>query len=63
MLRQIGEKELGVGYLVEGSVRKSGEHVRITALLPTGKQLWAERYDRRLSDVFAIQDEITEGAY
>ena len=61
-LRQVGE-ELGVGYLVEGSVRKSGEHVRITAQLnevATGKQLWAERYDRRLSDVFAIQDEITE---
>jgi TolB-like protein len=60
--RQIGE-ELGVGYLVEGSVRKSGERVRITAQLSevaTGKQLWAERYDRRLSDVFAIQDEITE---
>jgi len=60
--RQIGE-ELGVGYLVEGSVRKSGERVRITAQLnevATGKQLWAERYDRRLSDVFAIQDEITE---
>jgi TolB-like protein/Tfp pilus assembly protein PilF len=60
--RQIGE-ELGVGYLVEGSVRKSGERVRITAQLnevATGKQLWAERYERRLSDVFAIQDEITE---
>lgn len=60
--RQIGE-ELGVGYLVEGSVRKSGECVRVTAQLnevATGKQLWAERYDRRLSDVFAIQDEITE---
>src|SRR4029434_3638637 len=61
-MRQIGE-ELGVGYLVEGSVRKSGERVRITAQLnevATGKQLWAERYERRLSDVFAIQDEITE---
>jgi TolB-like protein len=61
-MKQIGE-ELGVGYLVEGSVRKSGERVRITAQLnevATGKQLWAERYERRLSDVFAIQDEITE---
>jgi TolB-like protein len=61
-MKQIGE-ELGVGYLVEGSVRKSGERVRITAQLnevATGKQLWAERYDRQLSDVFAIQDEITE---
>ena len=61
-MKQIGE-ELGVGYLVEGSVRKSGERVRITAQLnevATGKQLWAERYDRQLPDVFAIQDEITE---
>jgi TolB-like protein len=61
-MRQIGE-ELGVGYLVEGSVRKSGERVRITAQLndaATGSQLWAERYDRDLADVFAVQDEITE---
>jgi TolB-like protein len=61
-IRRIGE-ELGVGYLVEGSVRKSGDRVRITAQLndvATGNQLWAERYDRRLSDVFAVQDEITE---
>jgi TolB-like protein len=55
--------ELGVGYLVEGSVRKSGDRVRITAQLndaATGSQLWAERYDRSLSDVFAVQDEITD---
>jgi len=61
-MRQIGE-ELGVGYLVEGSVRKSGERVRITAQLndaATGSQLWAERYERDLADVFAVQDEITE---
>jgi TolB-like protein len=61
-IRRIGE-ELGVGYLVEGSVRKSGDRVRITAQLndvATGNQLWAERYDRLLSDVFAVQDEITE---
>jgi TolB-like protein/tetratricopeptide (TPR) repeat protein len=61
-MRQIGE-ELGVGYLVEGSVRKSGNRVRITAQLndaATGSQLWAERYDRGLADVFAVQDEITE---
>jgi TolB-like protein len=61
-MRRIGE-ELGVGYLVEGSVRKSGERVRITAQLndvATGSQIWAERYDRRLADVFAVQDEITE---
>jgi TolB-like protein/Tfp pilus assembly protein PilF len=61
-MKQIGE-ELGVSYLVEGSVRRSGERARITAQLndvATGEQLWAERYDRRLSDVFAVQDEITE---
>jgi TolB-like protein len=55
--------ELGVGYVVEGSVRKSGERVRITAQLndvATGSHLWAERYDRDLADVFAVQDEITE---
>jgi TolB-like protein len=60
--RQIGE-ELGVGYLLEGSVRKSGDRVRITAQLndiATGNQVWAERYDRQLADVFAVQDEITE---
>src|SRR5262249_12284636 len=61
-IRRIGE-ELGVGYLVEGSVRKNGDRVRITAQLndvATGNQLWAERYDRHLADVFAVQDEITE---
>jgi TolB-like protein/Tfp pilus assembly protein PilF len=61
-MRQIGE-ELGVGYLVEGSVRKSGDRVRITAQLndvAAGSQIWAERYDRQLADVFAVQDEITE---
>jgi TolB-like protein/Tfp pilus assembly protein PilF len=61
-LKQIAE-ELGVGYVVEGSVRKDGARVRITVQLndvATGSQLWAERYDRDLSDVFAVQDEITE---
>jgi TolB-like protein/pimeloyl-ACP methyl ester carboxylesterase len=61
-LRQIAA-ELGVGYIVEGSVRKSGDCVRITAQLSdvaSGSQLWAERYDRRLADVFAVQDEITD---
>jgi len=61
-IRQIAD-ELGVGYLLEGSVRKSGERVRITAQLndaATGNQLWAERYDRALADVFAVQDEITD---
>ena len=59
-MQQIGE-QLGVDYLVEGSVRKSGDRVRITAQLndvATGNQLWAERYDRHLADVFAVQDEI-----
>src|SRR5258707_533802 len=61
-MRQIAE-ELGVGYVVEGSVRKSGDRVRITAQLndvATGSHIWAERYDRDLADVFAVQDEITE---
>ena len=61
-LRQIAD-ELGVGYVVEGSVRKSGERVRITAQLndvATGGHIWAERYDRSIADVFAVQDEITE---
>ena len=61
-IKQVAE-ELGVGYVIEGSVRKSGERVRITAQLndvATGSHVWAERYDRRLADVFAVQDEITE---
>ena len=61
-LKQIG-KELGVGYVVEGSVRQDGDHIRITAQLNdvvTGSHLWAERYDRNLADVFAVQDEITQ---
>jgi TolB-like protein len=61
-LKQVAE-ELGVGYVVEGSVRKVGERVRITAQLndvATGSHIWAERYDRELADVFAVQDEITE---
>jgi TolB-like protein len=61
-LKQIAE-ELGVGYVVEGSVRKAGERVRITVQLndvTTGSHLWAERYDRNLADVFAVQDEITD---
>jgi TolB-like protein/cytochrome c-type biogenesis protein CcmH/NrfG len=61
-MKQIAE-ELGVGYVVEGSVRKSGERVRITTQLnevATGTHVWAERYDRDIADVFAVQDEITE---
>jgi TolB-like protein/cytochrome c-type biogenesis protein CcmH/NrfG len=61
-LKQIAA-ELGVGYVLEGSVRKGGDRVRITAQLndaATGSHVWAERYDRGLADVFAVQDEITE---
>jgi TolB-like protein/Tfp pilus assembly protein PilF len=60
-LKQIG-RDLGVRYLMEGSVRKAGDRVRITAQLieaQTGAHLWAERYDRLLDDIFAVQDEIT----
>ena len=56
-------RELGVRYVVEGSVRRSGERVRISAQLndvSTGSHLWAERYDRELADIFAVQDDITE---
>jgi adenylate cyclase len=55
-------RELGVQYVLEGSVRKVGDRVRITAQLIDGTRgyhLWAERYDRDLKDIFAIQDEIT----
>src|SRR5262249_30337607 len=55
-------QELGVRYVLEGSVRKAAQRVRITAQLidaTTGTHLWAERYDRVLEDVFAVQDEIT----
>ena len=58
--RQIG-RELNVRHILEGSVRKSGNRVRITAQLvdvSTGRQLWAERYDRKMSDIFAVQDEV-----
>ena len=55
-------RELGVKYVLEGSVRKSGDQLRITAQLidaTTGNHLCAERYDREMKDIFAIQDEIT----
>jgi TolB-like protein len=61
-LKQVAD-ELGVRYVLEGSVRKVGDRVRITAQLndaTTNSHLWAERYDRALADVFAVQDEITE---
>jgi adenylate cyclase len=58
---QVG-RELGVRYVVEGSVRKAGNRVRITAQLidaATGAHVWADRYDRDLTDIFAVQDEVT----
>jgi TolB-like protein len=61
-LKQVAEA-LGVGYVVEGSVRKSGNRIRITAQLidvASDSHVWAERYDRSVADVFAVQDEITE---
>jgi adenylate cyclase len=60
-VRQVAH-ELGVRYVLEGSVRRSGGRVRVTAQLvdaETGNHVWAERYDRALEDVFAVQDEIT----
>ena len=55
-------KQLGVRYILEGSVRKSGNRIRITTQLidaKDGTHVWAERYDRSIEDIFAIQDEIT----
>ena len=56
-------EELGVQYVVEGSVRRDEDRVRITAQLIdalTGRHIWAERYDRSIKDIFAVQDEITK---
>jgi len=61
-VKQVG-RELGVRYVLEGSVRKGGSRVRITAQLidaTSGSHVWAERFDRELADIFAVQDEITE---
>jgi adenylate cyclase len=55
-------REFGVDYVVEGSVRKAADRVRVTVQLIDGEtetHLWAERYDRKLEDIFAIQDEVT----
>jgi adenylate cyclase len=60
-IRQVG-RELGVRYVLEGSLRKSGNRIRVTAQLveaETGNHVWAERYDRDLTDIFAVQDEIS----
>ena len=57
-------RELGVRYVLEGSVRKAGNRVRITGQLveaESGTHLWAERFDRELTDIFTLQDEITQG--
>ena len=61
-VQEIG-RDLGVAHLVEGSVRKAGNRVRVTAQLveaTTGNHVWAERYDRELDDIFAVQDDVTE---
>lgn len=60
-VKQIG-REFGVRYVLEGSIRKSGQRVRITAQLldaTNGTHIWADRYDREITDIFALQDEIT----
>ena len=60
--RRVGQ-EMGVRYVLEGSVRKFGNQVRVTAQLieaASGQHLWAKRYDRGLEDVFAVQDELTK---
>ena len=61
-VKQVG-RELGVRYVLEGSLRKSGNRIRVTAQLieaESGNHVWADRYDRDLADIFAVQDEITE---
>ena len=61
-IKQVG-REQGVKFVLEGSVRKSGNQIRITAQLidaSTGNHRWAERYDRKLNDIFAVQDEIAK---
>jgi adenylate cyclase len=55
-------RDLGVGYVLEGSVRKAGQRIRVTAQLidgHSGGHIWAERYDRELADIFAVQDDVT----
>jgi adenylate cyclase len=61
-VKQIG-RDLGVRYVLEGSLRKAGDRIRVTAQLieaENGNHLWAERYDRAFVDIFAVQDEITD---
>jgi adenylate cyclase len=61
-VKRVG-RELGVRYVLEGSLRKAGNRIRVTGQLvetETGNHVWAERYDRDLADIFAVQDEITD---
>jgi TolB-like protein/Tfp pilus assembly protein PilF len=61
-VKQIG-RELGAGYVLEGSVRKAGNRVRVTGQLidaASGAHVWADRFDRDLTDIFAVQDELTQ---
>ena len=63
-VRQVG-RELGVRFVVDGSVRRNGDRVRFTSQLidsSSGAHLWAARFDRELTDVFSLQDRITENA-
>jgi adenylate cyclase len=60
-IRQVG-KQLGVRYVLEGSIRRAGNRIRVSGQLidaPTGSHIWAERYDRVLEDIFAVQEELT----
>src|SRR5204863_9252648 len=60
-VQEVG-REFGVDYVLEGSVRKAGDRVRVTVQLidaETDRHIWAERYDRKLEDIFALQDEMT----
>ena len=61
-VKEIG-RDLGVRYVLEGSLRKAANRIRVTAQLveaESGKHIWAERHDRDLTDIFALQDEIAE---
>src|ERR1700756_26355 len=61
-VKEVG-RELGARYVLEGSLRKSHDRIRMTTQLvetDTGKHVWAERYDRDVADIFAVQDEIAE---
>jgi hypothetical protein len=61
-VKEIG-RGLGVRYVLQGSLRESGNRIRVTAQVveaETGKHVWVERYDRDLADIFAVQDEIAQ---